>query len=214
MSILQLLTYGTARKNSVKPFVFLQIFSFLPLKKNKKDEGIQSLWQIPRPKFISSNTIVMYFVQKQLRCNQHITNISCRVGKLNSELVVAVIWCCYLVLHTFAQISQSARVLTNGDFSVLNKPVAQRRRLIGLVLRLCCDIFRKWKEGPFEENATAVDNFCFTRDMNVTTTIVWQSSLQLTYSHPITFKLHTTSKTCRIPRHCGILSTKSNSFCH
>lgn len=70
----------------------------------------------------------------------------------NGTLAVTVTWCCHLVLHTSAQISRQATVLTNRDFTLSNKSVPQRRLLIGLTLWHCC--WYLW-----EEDGTSLKTF-------------------------------------------------------
>lgn len=80
-------------------------------------------------------------------------NVVCRSSLLvslpalaihNGTPAVTVTWRCHLVLHTSAQISWQAAVLTNRDFTLSNKSVPQRRPLIGLASWHCCGCL--WEE--------------------------------------------------------------------
>lgn len=67
-----------------------------------------------------------------------------------STLAVTVTWRCHLVLHTSAQISQSAIVLTIRDFTLSNNSVPQKTvDWIRIVTLKLMSLGRRW--NPFED---------------------------------------------------------------
>lgn len=145
-------------------------------------------------------------------------NVVCRSSLLislpaltihNGTLAVTVTWRCHLVLHTSAQISRRAAVLTNRDFTLSNKSVPQRRPLIGLASWHCC--WCLWEEDgtPLK---TASENSCWQfwgcLWQECCCAMVWRHFLKLTllYSHPCPFQLTTSQKACGVPQHCSTVS--------